>query len=319
MGELDLPNSNYTPPKPGFLGVQTFDHYPLAELVEFIDWSPFFHTWELAGSYPKILDDTIVGEQAKTLFADAQAMLKTLVAEEWLTARAVVGFFPASRVGDDILLFTDEGRHETLATLHHLRQQAIKPPGQPNYALADFVAPLESGVADYVGGFAVTAGIGIEPHLDRFAAAHDDYSSIMLKALADRLAEAFAERLHQRVRREFWGYAADEHLSNQALIKEEYRGIRPAPGYPACPDHTEKATLFTLLEVEAHAGIHLTESFAMMPASSVSGWYFSHPASRYFNVGKIGRDQVEDYARRKKMPMADMERWLAPILAYEPD
>ncbi len=311
--------AHYTPPAPSFLGVRTFDHYPLSELVDFIDWSPFFHTWELVGSYPKILDDAVVGEQARALFDDARAMLKLLVEEEWLTARGAFGFFPAQRSGDDVILYADETRREVLTVLHHLRQQAVKPPGQPNYALADFVAPLDSGVADYVGGFAVTAGIGIEAHLDRFASEHDDYSSIMLKALADRLAEAFAECLHGRVRREFWGYVPDEHLSNQELIKEEYRGIRPAPGYPACPDHTEKATLFRILDAEARTGIQLTESFAMYPASSVSGWYFAHPASRYFNVGKIGRDQVEDYARRKGLPLADMERWLAPVLAYEPD
>ena len=311
--------ADYIPPKPSFLGVQTLDRYPLRELIDFIDWSPFFHTWELAGSYPKILDDDIVGEQARTLLVDAKAMLQQLVEEEWLTARAVIGFFPASRDGDDILLYADDTRSRPLTTLHHLRQQAVKPPGQPNYALSDFIAPVESGQPDYIGGFAVTAGIGIEPHLDRFAAAHDDYSSIMLKALADRLAEAFAECLHRRVRREFWGYSPDEHLNNDQLIKEDYRGIRPAPGYPACPDHTEKAELFGLLDVEARTGIRLTESFAMTPASSVSGWYFSHPAARYFNVGKIGRDQVEDYARRKGMSLAVAERWLAPSLAYEPD
>ena len=311
--------AHYEPPAPHFTGVHTFDRYPLAELVDYIDWSPFFQTWELAGRYPNILDDAIVGEQARTLFADAQAMLRTLVAEEWLTARAVIGFFPAQAEGDDVRIFADEARCEPLATLHHLRQQTVKPPGQPNYALADFVAPADSGRKDYVGAFAVTAGVGIEAHLDRFAAEHDDYSSILLKALADRLAEAFAECLHARVRREFWGYAADEHLSNADLIEEDYRGIRPAPGYPACPDHTEKATLFKLLDVEQRTGICLTESFAMTPASSVSGWYFSHPASRYFNVGKIGRDQVEDYARRKGRSVKDMERWLAPVLAYEPD
>ncbi|RQW83959.1 MAG: methionine synthase, partial [Methylococcus sp.] len=311
--------SDYVPPKPSFLGVQTLDRYPLKELVDFIDWSPFFHTWELAGSYPKILEDEIVGEQARNLFEDAKTMLATLVKEEWLTARAVLGFFPAARDGDDIDLYIDDTRTQTLTTLHHIRQQAVKPPGQPNYALSDFVAPIDSGQADYVGGFAVTTGIGIEPHLERFAADHDDYSSIMLKALADRLAEALAECLHQRVRREFWGYSPDEHLNNQELIKEDYRGIRPAPGYPACPDHTEKATLFSILDVEARTGIRLTESFAMTPASAVSGWYFSHPAARYFNVGKIGRDQVEDYARRKGMSLAVAERWLAPTLAYEPD
>lgn len=246
-------------------------------------------------------------------------MLATLVEEEWLTARAVIGFFPANASGDDILLYTDDTRKETLAVLHHLRQQAAKPPGQPNYCLADFVAPIESGVPDYIGAFAVTAGHGIEEHLDRFAARHDDYSAIMLKALADRLAEAFAELMHLRVRREFWGYAPDERFSNEQLIAEAYRGIRPAPGYPACPDHTEKATLFRLLEAEKNAGIRLTDSFAMYPASSVSGWYFAHPAARYFNIGKIGRDQVEDYAERKGMMVRETERWLASLLAYEPD
>ncbi|MGZ8243907.1 methionine synthase [Methylomagnum sp.] len=310
---------HYTPPKPIFTGLRVFDGYPLRELVEYIDWTPFFHTWELAGSYPKIFNDEVVGEQARQLFADANAMLETLVEENWLKARAVIGFFPAARVGDDVVVYADETRAQTLAVLHHLRQQAVKPPGQPNYSLADFVAPAEAGVADYVGAFAVTAGEGIEAHLDRFAAQHDDYSSIMLKALADRLAEAFAECLHRRVRTEFWGYVADEHLNNAQLINEDYRGIRPAPGYPACPDHTEKATLFQLLDAEANTGITLTESFAMYPASSVSGWYFSHPASRYFNVGKLNRDQMEDYARRKGLELREVERWLAPVLAYEPE
>ncbi|MVF23779.1 methionine synthase [Methylocaldum sp. BRCS4] len=310
---------HYVPPHPTFLGLRVFDHYPLREIVDYIDWSPFFHTWELAGSYPKILDDEVVGEHARTLFKDAKAMLETLVAEEWLTARAVVGFFPANASADDILLYADDTRKETLTVLRHLRQQAVKPPGQPNYCLSDFVAPKESGVPDYIGGFAVTAGHGIEKHLDRFAANHDDYSSIMLKALADRLAEALAELMHRRVRREFWGYAPDEQLSNQQLIAEAYRGIRPAPGYPACPDHTEKAALFELLAAEQNSGIRLTESFAMYPASSVSGWYLAHPAAKYFNVGKIGRDQVEDYAKRKGVTLREAERWLAPILAYEPD
>jgi len=310
---------HYVPPKPAFLGIRIFDHYPLREIVPYIDWSPFFHTWELAGSYPKILDDEVVGEHARTLFKDAKAMLETLVEEEWLTARAVVGFFPANTSGDDIVLYADEARKETLTILHHLRQQAAKPPGQPNYCLSDFVAPAESGVPDYIGGFAVTAGHGIEKQLDRFAASHDDYSSIMLKALADRLAEAFAELMHRRVRCEFWGYAPDEQFSNEQLIAEAYRGIRPAPGYPACPDHTEKAALFELLAAERNTGIRLTESFAMYPASSVSGWYLAHPAAKYFNVGKIGRDQVEDYAKRKGMTVRETERWLASILAYEPD
>jgi len=308
---------DYTPPKPSFLGLRVFDGYPLAELAECIDWSPFFHTWELAGSYPKILDDEVVGEHARNLLNDAQAMLKIIVEQDWLQARAVVGFFPANRVGDDIVLHTDDSRKEVLTTLHHLRQQNIKPPGQPNYCLSDFVGPL--GIDDYLGGFAVTAGVGIEQHLDKFAAQHDDYSSIMLKALADRLAEAFAEVLHKRVRREFWGYAPDEHFSNEQLINEEYRGIRPAPGYPACPDHTEKTALFDLLNPLENAGIALTESFAMYPASSVSGWYFSHPASKYFNVGKINQDQLEDYAKRKGMGVKEAERWLGPVLAYEPE
>ena len=308
---------HYTPPQPSFLGVRVFDGYPLEELAEYIDWTPFFHSWELAGTYPKIPDDAIVGEQARTLFRDAQAMLKLLVEQNWLTAKAVIGFFPAGRVGDDIVLYTDKSRNEIRTTLHHLRQQAVKQPGQPNYCLSDFVAPAEGGVADYVGGFAVTAGHGIEAHLDPFAAQHDDYSAILLKALADRLAEAFAECLHTRVRHEFWGYAADEHLNDEQLVKEEYRGIRPAPGYPACPDHTEKAALFRLLDAEANTGMFLTESFAMHPAASVSGWYLSHPAARYFNVGKLGRDQIEDYARRKGMELREAERWLAPVLAYE--
>ncbi|BBL71063.1 methionine synthase [Methylogaea oryzae] len=309
----------YVPPKPSFLGVQTLDDFPLDELVGYIDWSPFFHAWELAGGYPKILDDEIVGEHARTLFRDAQAMLDLIVKERWLTARAVLGFFPANASGDDILLYTDEARREIRTTLHHLRQQHGKTAGHANYCLSDFVAPHDSGTADYVGAFAVTAGIGIEEHVERFEKSHDDYSAIMLKALADRLAEAFAECLHARVRRELWGYAEAESLGNEALIKEAYRGIRPAPGYPACPDHTEKATLFALLQPEVNAGIGLTESFAMFPAASVSGWYLAHPKAQYFNVGKLARDQVEDYAIRKGIPLREAERWLAPNLGYEPD
>ncbi|MCX7112389.1 MAG: methionine synthase [Proteobacteria bacterium] len=323
MHNLDAARANafhgdwedYTPPKPGFLGIKVFDGYPLAELAECIDWTPFFHTWELNGSYPKILDDAKVGEHARNLLDDAKKMLKQIVEENWLQPRAVIGFFAANRVGDDIVLCTDDNRSEVLTTLHHLRQQQVKPPGQPNYCLSDFVGP--ASVADYVGGFAVTAGQGIEEHLTRFSKDHDDYSSIMLKALADRLAEAFAEVLHKRVRKEFWGYVPDESLSNEQLIHEEYRGIRPAPGYPACPDHTEKATLFSLLNPLDNAGISLTESFAMYPASSVSGWYFSHPASKYFNVGKLNRDQVDDYAKRKGMSVKEAEKWLGPVLAYE--
>ncbi len=309
----------YTPPVPSFLGRKVFDEYPLAEIAEQIDWSPFFQTWELAGSYPKILSDAVVGEQARALFHDAQGMLENLTEEQWLTARAVVGFFPANSLGDDIVVYRDEERTEKLATLHHLRQQSIKPPGRPNYCLADFIAPQESGRQDYIGAFAVTAGIGIEPYLEAFKKDHNDYASIMLKALADRLAEALAECLHQRVRRDLWGYAKAERLSSEQLIHEEYRGIRPAPGYPACPDHTEKTTLFALLEVEKSIGIELTEHFAMHPAASVSGWYFSHPDAQYFNVGKIARDQLHDYALRKSMAQKEAERWLASILAYEPE
>jgi 5-methyltetrahydrofolate--homocysteine methyltransferase len=305
------------PPKPGFLGVRAFEDYSLAELVDRIDWTPFFRTWELAGAYPRILDDATVGEAARSLFKDAQAMLKQIIAEKRLKARAVLGFFPANRRdSDDISIFADDDRHKTVAVLHTLRQQSVRGAGRPNFALADFTAP--PGVRDYIGAFAVTAGIGVDELVREHEARHDDYASIMVKALADRLAEAFAERLHERVRREFWGYAADEALDNEALIAERYQGIRPAPGYPACPDHTEKATLFRLLDAETKAGIRLTESFAMLPAASVSGFYFWHPGSAYFGIGKIERDQLEDYARRKGMDRATAERWLSPILGYDP-
>jgi 5-methyltetrahydrofolate--homocysteine methyltransferase len=343
----------YTPPTPNKPGITVFDDYPLAELVERIDWSPFFNTWELAGHYPQILDDAVVGAQARELFADAQKMLKQIVAEKWLKASAVIGFWPAARVGDDVVvsllppgeggaIAPDEGtapaqplieaepssalrapspggRREKQATLHFLRQQADKPPGRPDFCLADFVAPKDSGKQDWVGGFAVTAGTGIEEKLEEFAKTFDDYSSILLKALADRLAEAFAERLHERVRKEFWGYASDETLGNQELIAEKYRGIRPAPGYPACPDHTEKGTLFALLDATRNAGIELTESFAMYPTAAVSGWYFSHPDSQYFVLGRVTKEQVEDYAKRKGWTLAEAERWLAPNLDYDPE
>ena len=310
--------TGYTPPRPRALGVTAFADYPLEELVARIDWTPFFQAWELTGTYPKILEDAVVGEAARGVLAEGRAMLERVVAERWLRASGVVGLWPANSVGDDIEVYTDETRTTVLATVHTLRQQTSQDRGRAeNYALADFIAPKASGVADYLGGFAVTAGLGIEERVAAFEAAHDDYSAIMLKVLADRLAEAFAERLHERVRRELWGYAPDEALDNEALIAERYRGIRPAPGYPACPDHTEKGTLFALLDAQARTGITLTESFAMLPGAAVSGFYFSHPAARYFGVGRIERDQVEDYARRKGMPVAEVERWLAPNLSYE--
>ena len=304
--------------RPAFLGLRSFEDYPLEELVPFIDWSPFFQTWELAGMYPKILEDKAVGEEARKLFADAQALLGRIVADRSLTAQAVFGLFPANASGDDIEIYADESRGGVVAELRTLRQQADKPAGEPSLALADFLAPKQTGLVDYLGAFAVTAGVGLEKLVERFEKDQDDYGSIMAKALADRLAEAFAERLHQRVRREFWGYARDERLEHADLIREKYRGIRPAPGYPACPDHTEKAALFSLLEVEKRIAMKLTESFAMWPAAAVSGWYFAHPDSRYFGVGKIGRDQVVDYADRKGLEIAVAEKWLAPNLGYDP-
>ncbi|MBI4543181.1 MAG: methionine synthase, partial [Gemmatimonadetes bacterium] len=310
----------YRPPRPCGIGPQVFDEYPLAELVPYIDWTPFFGVWELRGRYPAILDDAVVGSQARTLFREAQALLERIVGAKLLAARAVIGLFPANAVGDDdIEVYADDSRTAVRALLCGLRQQGEKPPGRPNLCLADFVAPRETGIGDYVGAFAVTAGIGVEEVCADFERRHDDYNSIMTKALADRLAEAFAERMHERVRKEFWGYARDESLPNDDLVAEKYRGIRPAPGYPACPDHTEKQTLFALLEATARAGIRLTESYAMWPASSVSGWYFAHPEAAYFGVGRIGRDQALDYARRKGMPVREVERWLAPNLGYDPD
>jgi 5-methyltetrahydrofolate--homocysteine methyltransferase len=308
--------ANYVPVRPSFLGVRVIDHFPLETLVWYIDWSPFFHTWELAGRYPKILDDSLVGAEARKLFDDAQIMLKKIISEQWLTARAVIGFFPANSEGDDVILYTDESRTEKREILHHLRQQNIKAPGRPNYCLSDFVAPVGSGITDYLGAFAVTTGIGIEQKLEEFEREHDDYSAIMLKALADRLAEAFAEYLHQAVRKDYWGYARDENYDNDQLINETYQGIRPAPGYPACPDHTEKAKLFALLNVTESTGIQLTESYAMYPASAVSGWYFAHPESQYFNVGKIDQDQLKDYARRKGISEELAERWLSAHLNH---
>ena len=307
--------SSYVPPAPRQLGVHVLDDYPLAELVDWIDWSPFFNAWELAGSFPAILTDPVVGTQASELYRDARAMLDRIVAGKWLTAKGVFGLWPANSVGDDVVLQAGDGEH----WLRFLRQQADKPADRPDLCLADFIAPRDSGRQDWIGGFAVTAGLGIEPHVARFEAAHDDYSAILLKALADRLAEAFAERLHQRVRTEFWGYAPDEALDNAALVAEAYRGIRPAPGYPACPEHSEKQVLFDLLGAPAAAGITLTEHFAMSPAASVSGYYFSHPDSRYFVVGRVSKEQVADYARRKGVTLAQAERWLSSNLDYDPD
>jgi 5-methyltetrahydrofolate--homocysteine methyltransferase len=310
------PKLEYAPVKPGFLGVRSFENYPLEELVPYIDWTPFFASWELAGRFPAILEDDIVGEAARALYADAQAMLKQLVSEKWVKASGVVGIWPANRDGDDIVLWKSDERGEELARLHTLRQQMDKGERKTNSALADFVGPR--GAEDYVGAFAVTAGIGEEEIAIRFKRANGDYSAILAQALCDRLAEAFAEAMHAKVRRELWGYAAGETLGHEDLIAEKYRGIRPAPGYPAQPDHTEKATLFDLLEARERTGIDLTESMAMTPPSSVSGLYFAHPEAEYFGVGKIDRDQVEDYARRKGWDLATAERWLAPILAYEP-
>jgi 5-methyltetrahydrofolate--homocysteine methyltransferase len=326
--------SKTTVTKPAFLGNKYFEDYSLAEISKYIDWTPFFQTWELRGKFPKIFEDEYVGVEAKKLYEDAQKLLKEVISKKLLTAKAAIGFYPANRMGDDdIALYEfskkniDHGNHshevfqedrkKVSLVLHALRQQGLKADGIPNISLADFIAPPESGIQDYIGAFAVTAGIGIEKLVEKFEKDHDDYNSIMIKAIADRLAEAFAECMHARVRKEFWGYAKDENLQNEELIKEEYVGIRPAPGYPACPDHTEKRALFDLLDAEAKAGITLTESFAMYPASSVSGFYFSHPDSKYFGLGKIEKDQVEDYARRKKMDLVVMERWLSPNLNYD--
>jgi 5-methyltetrahydrofolate--homocysteine methyltransferase len=308
-----------TPPKkPAFLGIKSFADYDLAELASYIDWTPFFQTWELTGRFPAILDDPKVGEVARSLYDDARKMLDLIVKENWFKAQATIGIWPANAEGDDIAVYADDSRRERIATFHTLRQQLEKREGRFNAALSDFIAPVASGVPDYIGAFVVTAGIGEDVVADRFKNANDDYSSILCKALADRLAEAFAERLHARVRREFWGYAPDEALTPDQLILEQYKGIRPAPGYPAQPDHTEKATLFSLLDAENTAGVKLTENFAMWPGSSVSGLYFSHPESFYFGVGKIERDQVEDYAARKGWSVAEAERWLAPVLNYIP-
>jgi 5-methyltetrahydrofolate--homocysteine methyltransferase len=309
-------SGGYLPPKPSFLGAKVLTDYPIGELVKFIDWTPFFQTWELNGKFPAILDDPKFGEAARPLYDDAVAMLDKIVAEGWFTANAVFGFWPALSEGEDILVFADEARSKPVATLHTLRQQLSKREGRANVALSDFIAPRAAGLQDYIGAFAVTAGIGEDVIAERFKRANDDYSAILVKALADRLAEAFAERLHAQVRKEFWGYAPNENLKSEEMIAEKYCGIRPAPGYPAQPDHTEKGTLFKLLQAE-RIGINLTESFAMWPGAAVCGLYLSHPQSAYFGVGKIERDQVEDYARRKGWSVAEAERWLAPILNYD--
>lgn len=303
--------------KPAQPGVQVISDYDLEELTEYIDWTPFFSSWQLKGKFPAILEDEVVGTEAQKLYNDARSMLRQIIDEKWLTAKAIFGLFPANTVGEEsVAVFADEGRKEQQAVLHFLRQQRQKAPGQPNLSLSDYIRKAEDG-PDYIGAFAVTAGVGIEPHIKRFEAEHDDYHAIMLKALADRLAEALAERLHQRVRKEFWGYDLSEDLDNEALIAEKYKGIRPAPGYPACPEHTEKGAIWELLQVEEHIGIKLTKSYAMYPAASVSGYYFAHPESKYFGLGQISKDQVEDYANRKGMSVEDAERWLAPVLNYD--
>lgn len=316
--KLQLDWQNYQAPKPGFLGTKVFDDYPLETLIPYIDWTPFFITWDLVGKYPDILNDEKVGEAARNLFNDAQAMLQKIVTEKSIKARGVIGFWPANATSDDeVTIYSDETRQNARLTLNHLRQQSNKAGGLTSHSLADFIAPENSKCPDYLGGFAVTAGIGAEALAKSYEEKHDDYNSIMVKALADRLAEAFAEHMHERVRKEFWGYAPDENLTNDELIKERYQGIRPAPGYPACPDHTEKTALFTLLDATAKTGIELTEHFAMYPAAAVSGFYYAHPQTKYFAVGKIDKDQVIDYARRKNMSLEDAEKWLSPALAYD--
>ena len=302
--------ANYTPPVPRFLGAKVFNDVPLASLTPYIDWMPFFNAWEYGGKFPDVLQDPVRGESARSLYKDAQEMLATILREHWLQARAVVGFFPCNAVDEEIEVYSDTTRSRVLHRLHHLRQQKGKPAGQPHYALSDFIAPKDSGKVDYIGAFAVTAGIGIEPHLERFKAAHDDYNDILLKSLADRLAEASAEALHLRVRRELWGYAPEERLTNEQLIAEAYRGIRPAPGYPACPDHTEKGTLWQMLDVERAIDLRITESFAMYPTAAVSGWYFAHPDARYFAVGPIDLDQMQHYAARKGWSATEARKWL---------
>lgn len=315
--KLKLDWSSFTPVKPIQPGIHVFDNYSLEELTEYIDWTPFFSSWQLAGKFPAILKDEIVGVEAQKLYNDARSLLRRIIDEKWLQARAVIGLFPANSVNDDdIEVYADDTRSEVIATLHHLRQQVQKATGQPNLSLADYIAPKSTHINDYIGSFAVTAGIGIEPWVEKFEAENDDYNAIMLKALADRLAEAFAERLHERVRKEFWGFASSENLTPEQLISEDYQGIRPAPGYPACPEHTEKGAIWNLMDVQQRTGILLTESYAMYPTAAISGWYFAHPKAKYFGLGQISKDQVEDYAQRKGMSIETAERWLAPTLNY---
>lgn len=309
---------SYTPMRPQTLGLTVFDNIPLTTLREFIDWTPFFLSWELRGKYPAIFDDAVVGEESRKLFAEANTLIDNIIANDSLRAKAVCGLFPANALdNDDVELYTDDTRTTVSATLHFLRQQSQKSATVPNLSLADFIAPKRTGIADYMGAFAVTAGIGTDELCKQYEAQNDDFSSIMVKAIADRFAEAAAEWLHAQVRTTLWGYAPDEQLTNELLIKEEYQGIRPAPGYPACPDHTEKGTLFDLLSVEKNTGMYLTESYAMFPAASVSGWYFAHPRAKYFPIGRISKDQVVDYATRKQMTVEETERWLAPSLSYD--
>jgi 5-methyltetrahydrofolate--homocysteine methyltransferase len=315
-GKFQIDLNTAVAAKPLFIGTKAFVDFSLEELVPYIDWTPFFHTWELRGSYPRIFEDEFVGKEAKKLYEEARILLDKIISDKSLKAKGVIGFWPANSVGDDIELYTDESRTQIYRTIHTLRQQAEKAADEPYFALSDFIAPKNSGIADYWGGFAVTTGIGCDELVAEFEKNFDDYNSIMVKALADRLAEAFAERMHELVRKEFWAYSHDESLSSEDLIKEKYRGIRPAPGYPACPDHTEKATLFEILDAENLTGIHLTESFAMYPTAAVSGFYFAHPQSRYFGLGKINKDQVEDYAVRKGLTLEETERWLSPNLGY---
>ena len=309
---------NYNPPKPKVTGIKVFENYSLEELAKYIDWTPFFASWQLRGRFPEILDDETIGDECKKLYNDARSMLRQIIDEKWLKANGVIGLFPANSIhDDDIEIYADDDRQNVQFVLNNLRQQRQKAPGQANNSLSDFIAPKESGLEDHIGAFAVTTGIGIEVQVKKFEAEHDDYSAIMLKALADRLAEAFAERMHERVRKEFWAYANDETLDYKSLISEKYQGIRPAPGYPACPEHTEKGKLFEMLNVEENTGIKLTDSYAMYPAAAVSGWYFSHPKSKYFGLGEISKDQIEDYAARKNMGVEEVERWLAPVLNYD--